>query len=79
MLDGAGAPVKDGLIEVWQANAARASTTTPPTAAPTRLDHGFRGCGRAISDFDTGLLLVRDRQARALCPGRNGHGRWPRI
>lgn len=51
VLDGLGSPVKDVLIEVWQADAAGAYAHPEDRrgAAP-----GFRGWGRVISDFDTG-------------------------
>lgn len=46
--DGTGAPVKDVLIEVWQANAAGIY------AGQGEVEDGFRGWGRVIPDFDTG-------------------------
>ncbi|HLG86766.1 MAG TPA: protocatechuate 3,4-dioxygenase subunit alpha [Alphaproteobacteria bacterium] len=52
VLDGAGAPVGDALIEVWQANAhgRYAGTGDPRTALP--LDAGFIGFGRAATAED---------------------------
>lgn len=52
--DGAGAPVKDVLIEVWQANAA-GIYPHPADRRAGEVEDGFRGWGRVISDFDTGL------------------------
>lgn len=46
--DGTGAPVKDVLIETWQANAAGIY------AGAGEVEDGFRGWGRVIPDFDTG-------------------------
>lgn len=46
--DGTGAPVKDVLIEVWQANA----DGVYPGAG--EVEDGFRGWGRVIPDFETG-------------------------
>lgn len=46
--DGTGAPVKDVLIEVWQANAAGVY----PGAG--EVEPGFRGWGRVLPDFETG-------------------------
>ncbi len=46
--DGTGAPVKDVLIEVWQANAAGIYP------GKGDVEDGFRGWGRVISDFETG-------------------------
>ncbi|WP_342070596.1 protocatechuate 3,4-dioxygenase subunit alpha [Yoonia algicola] len=48
--DGTGAPVKDVLIEVWQANAAGTY------AGAGDVEDGFRGWGRVIPDFDTGIF-----------------------
>lgn len=46
--DGLGAPVRDALIEAWQADSAGVYAQTPGVS-------GFRGWGRAIADFETGL------------------------
>jgi protocatechuate 3,4-dioxygenase alpha subunit len=53
VLDGTGAPVKDVLIEVWQADA---SGIYPHAEDPRLADcaKGFRGWGRVIPNFDTG-------------------------
>lgn len=49
--DGTGTPVKDVLIEVWQANSA-GHYAHPEGGGP--VEAGFRGWGRVISDFTTG-------------------------
>ncbi len=51
VIDGMGAPVKDVMIEVWQANAA-GHYAHPQGGGP--VEDGFRGWGRVITDFDTG-------------------------
>jgi protocatechuate 3,4-dioxygenase alpha subunit len=48
--DGTGTPVKDVLIEVWQAN----SEGIYPGKG--EVEDGFRGWGRVIPDFDTGVF-----------------------
>ena len=54
VLDGTGAPVGDALIEVWQADAdGRRAEEEGGTA-----DAGFRGWGRVVPDFDTGLWYL---------------------
>lgn len=50
VFDGTGAPVKDVLIEVWQANA---DGVYPGKG---EVEEGFRGWGRVIPDFDTGAF-----------------------
>ena len=49
--DGMGAPIKDALIEVWQANAAGHFAHPEGGGA---VEEGFRGWGRVVTDFDTG-------------------------
>jgi protocatechuate 3,4-dioxygenase, alpha subunit len=55
VFDGLGAPIKDVLIEVWQADA---NGIYPHPEDPRMADcaQGFRGWGRVISDFDTGVF-----------------------
>lgn len=54
VIDGTGAPVKDVMLEVWQADAAG---IYPHPEDPRFADvaRGFRGWGRVITDFDTGV------------------------
>ncbi|QAX30647.1 protocatechuate 3,4-dioxygenase subunit alpha [Leisingera sp. NJS204] len=51
VIDGTGSPVKDVLLEVWQANAN--GIYAHPENGGT-VEDGFRGWGRVISDFETG-------------------------
>ncbi|MEM9435292.1 MAG: protocatechuate 3,4-dioxygenase subunit alpha [Pseudomonadota bacterium] len=51
VVDGMGTPIKDVLIEVWQANS-EGHYPHPEGGGP--VEDGFRGWGRVISDFDTG-------------------------
>jgi protocatechuate 3,4-dioxygenase alpha subunit len=51
VIDGMGAPIKDVLLEVWQANA-DGHYAHPEGGGP--VEDGFRGWGRVITDFDTG-------------------------
>lgn len=54
VLDGTGTPLRDVLIEIWQANAAgRYNQRAEGSGEP--VDADFRGWGRAGSDFKTGL------------------------
>lgn len=54
VIDGLGAPVKDVLLEVWQADA-NGIYPHPEDPRAAECAKGFRGWGRVISDFDTGL------------------------
>ncbi|WP_185804561.1 protocatechuate 3,4-dioxygenase subunit alpha [Pontivivens nitratireducens] len=71
--DGFGAPVKDVLIEVWQANAQGIY------AGDGAVEEGFRGWGRVVPDFETGLFsfdtvkpgIVMGREGRPMAPHLN--------
>jgi protocatechuate 3,4-dioxygenase alpha subunit len=75
--DGTGAPVKDVLIEVWQANAAGVYPGAGPDSY--KVEEGFRGWGRVVPDFDTGQFRfatvkpgpVMGRNARLMAPHLN--------
>lgn len=54
VLDGAGAPLGDAQVEVWQANA-HGRYNHPADQQDKPLNPGFRGWGRAVCDFETGL------------------------
>ncbi len=47
LLDGAGDPVPDGLVEIWQANAAGRYAHPGDTRAEIPLEDGFTGFGRS--------------------------------
>lgn len=51
VIDGTGSPVKDVMLEVWQANSA--GHYAHPEGGG-EVEDGFRGWGRVITDFDTG-------------------------
>jgi protocatechuate 3,4-dioxygenase alpha subunit len=70
--DGTGAPVKDVLIEVWQANAAG---TYPGTG---KVEDCFRGWGRVIPDFDTGVFSFETVKPGSVM-GRNNHPMAPHL
>lgn len=75
--DGTGAPVKDVLLEVWQADA---SGIYPHAEDPRHGDcaPSFRGWGRVITDFDTGLWRFDTIKPGAV-PGRAGRMQAPHI
>jgi protocatechuate 3,4-dioxygenase alpha subunit len=51
VIDGTGSPIKDVMLEAWQANAA--GVYAHPESSGN-VEEGFRGWGRVITDFDTG-------------------------
>lgn len=77
VIDGSGSPVKDVLIEVWQANAA-GIYASPIDRRSAAVEEGFRGWGRIISDFDTGLWSFETVKP-GIVPGRNGRPMAPHL
>lgn len=75
VIDGLGLPVKDVLIEIWQANAA-GHYAHPEGGGP--VEDGFRGWGRVVPDFDTGAWAVDTIKPSAI-PGRNGTRQAPHL
>lgn len=55
VFDGSGTPLRDVLLEIWQANAG-GRYNHPADRSGGALDEGFRGWGRGGSDFDSGLV-----------------------
>jgi protocatechuate 3,4-dioxygenase, alpha subunit len=70
--DGTGAPVKDVLIEVWQANA------DGVYLGKGAVEDGFRGWGRIIPDFDTGVFSFETVKPGAAM-GRNSRLMAPHL
>ena len=77
VLDGTGAPVKDVLIEIWQADA-NGIHAHPGDPRSAEVAPGFRGWGRVIIDFDTGLWGF-DTVKPGPVAGRDGRLMAPHI
>lgn len=77
VLDGTGAPVKDVMLEVWQADAA-GIYPHPEDPRAAQVAKGFRGWGRVITDFDTGLWGF-DTIKPGPVMGRNGRQMSPHM
>jgi len=75
VIDGTGAPVKDVLLEAWQANA-KGVYAHPESAG--EVEQGFRGWGRVITDFATGEWGF-DTVKPGATLGRNGQLQAPHI
>ena len=75
VIDGIGSPVKDVLIEVWQANA-EGHYAHPEDGG--EVEEGFRGWGRVITDFDTGEWGF-DTVKPGPVMGRNGRLMAPHL
>jgi protocatechuate 3,4-dioxygenase alpha subunit len=78
VIDGSGTPLRDVLLEIWQANAAGRYNHPADRSAGT-LEQDFRGWGRAGSDFDTGVVTfetikpgaISDKAGRKYAPHVN--------
>ncbi|WP_037312636.1 protocatechuate 3,4-dioxygenase subunit alpha [Ruegeria halocynthiae] len=75
VIDGTGSPVKDVLLEVWQANAA--GIYAHPEH-PGEVEDGFRGWGRVITDFETGEWAFETIKPGPVM-GRDGRMMAPHI
>ena len=75
VIDGIGSPVKDVLIEVWQANA-DGHYAHPEGGG--EVEDGFRGWGRVITDFETGEWGFDTVKPGAVM-GRNGRMMAPHL
>lgn len=68
LLDGDGAPVPDGMVEIWQANADGRYNHPDDTQAKT-LDSGFFGFGRVDTDKDGRFRFDTIKPGRVPGPG----------
>ena len=73
IFDGAGALVRDMLVEIWQANAAGRYAHPADLQTDKAIDPSFRGWGRTGTDFDTGIWSFETVKPGAV-QGRRGRG-----
>ena len=72
IFDGIGAPTRDILVEIWQANAAGRYDHPADRQEDKLLDPHFRGWGRTGTDFETGLYAFETVKPGPVA-GRRGH------
>jgi protocatechuate 3,4-dioxygenase alpha subunit len=72
ILDGAGAPTRDVLVEIWQANSAGRYNHPADRQDGKATDPSFRGWGRTGTDFSTGLYVFETIKPGPVV-GRHGH------
>jgi protocatechuate 3,4-dioxygenase, alpha subunit len=77
VIDGSGTPVRDVLIELWQANGA-GRYNHPADRQDKPLDAAFRGFGRACSDFKTGVWAFETIKPGPVA-GRGGRTMAPHV
>lgn len=78
LLDGDRAPIEDGLIEVWQANAAGRYRHPLDTRDDLPLDDGFTGFGRSKTRFETGEFRFETVRPGPV-PGPDGAPQAPHL
>jgi protocatechuate 3,4-dioxygenase alpha subunit len=71
IFDGTGAPARDILVEIWQANAA-GKYAHPSDLQDKPVDPAFRGWGRTGTDFESGLYRFETIKPGPVI-GRRGH------
>jgi protocatechuate 3,4-dioxygenase alpha subunit len=78
LLDGAGDPVPDGLVETWQADpAGRFAHPGDPRGPVPDGDQGFRGFGRCPTGHDGSWKIVTLKPGPL--PGGDGRAEAPHI
>ena len=77
VIDGSGTPLRDVLLEIWQANAA-GKYNHPADLQDKPIDPHFRGWGRAAADFETGLYWFETIKPGPVI-GRHGRVMAPHI
>ncbi|HXC40182.1 MAG TPA: protocatechuate 3,4-dioxygenase subunit alpha [Burkholderiales bacterium] len=77
IFDASGTPLRDALVEIWQANAA-GRYNHPADRQKKPLDKSFRGWGRTCTDFETGLFTFETVKPGAV-EGRNGGVMAPHV
>lgn len=76
LLDGDGAPVNDGLIEIWQANS-RGKYAHPDDSQKKPLDKRFRGFGRIPTDSRGAFRFTTIKPGSV--PGPGGKAQAPHL
>lgn len=70
ILDGAGAPVVDAMVEIWQANA-QGRYDHPEDRQDKPLDPAFKGFGRAATDGEGRFRFVTVKPGAVPGPGNS--------
>ena len=77
LLDGAGDPVPDGMVEIWQANAAGRYAHPADDREELPVEQGFRGFGRSATDGAGRFEFVTVKPGRV--PWVDGRRQAPHV
>lgn len=75
--DATGTPMRDALIEVWQANAA-GIYPHPDDPRHGEVEEGFRGWGRTVPHAESGVFAIETVKPGPV-PGRRDHLMAPHL
>jgi protocatechuate 3,4-dioxygenase alpha subunit len=78
VIDGTGTPLRDALLEIWQANADGRYNHELDRQNSGKIDEDFRGWGRTGTDFDTAVYRFETIKP-GVVSGRNGKDMAPHI
>ncbi|QPO12141.1 protocatechuate 3,4-dioxygenase subunit alpha [Thalassospira sp. A40-3] len=78
VVDGTGTPLRDALLEIWQANADGRYNHELDRQNSGKVDEDFRGWGRTGTDFDTAVYRFETIKP-GMVSGRNGKDMAPHI
>lgn len=78
VIDGTGTPLRDALLEIWQANVDGRYNHELDRQKSGKVDEGFRGWGRTGTDFDTAVYRFETIKP-GVVSGRNGKDMAPHI
>lgn len=78
VIDGTGTPLRDALLEIWQANADGRYNHELDRQNRGEIDANFRGWGRTGTDFDTAVYRFETIKP-GVVTGRNGRDMAPHV
>ena len=78
VIDGSGTPLRDVLIEIWQANADGRYNHPADRQKKKKIDDDFRGWGRGCSDFASGTYAFETIKPGSVI-GRNKRPMAPHV
>ncbi|MCC4241679.1 MULTISPECIES: protocatechuate 3,4-dioxygenase subunit alpha [Thalassospira] len=78
VIDGTGTPLRDALLEIWQANADGRYNHELDRQNRGEIDANFRGWGRTGTDFETAVYRFETIKP-GVVTGRNGRDMAPHV
>ena len=79
VIDGAADPLRDVLVEIWQANAAGRYNHPADRQDSKPIDPAFKGWGRAGSNFETGVFTFETIKPGRVAGRKGSHPMAPHV